>query len=64
MYPELLSWASQIRALSEHTKESAEQVAASAQSSIEISQDCEKDMQTTKEILHKILEISRSGRKD
>ena len=41
---------------------SSEQVAASSQSSIEISRDCEKDMATTKDILHKILEISRSAR--
>lgn len=38
----------------------SEEVAASAQSSIEISRDCENDMATTKEILSKILEISRS----
>jgi methyl-accepting chemotaxis protein len=37
----------------------SEQVAASAQSSIEISNDCKKDMALTKDILHKILEISR-----
>lgn len=41
----------------------SEQVAASAQSSIEISRDCENDMQTTEDILHKILEISRSTNK-
>ena len=40
----------------------SEEVAASAQSSIEISQDCEKDMKTTKEILDEILKISRSGK--
>ncbi|MBR4759837.1 MAG: chemotaxis protein [Lachnospiraceae bacterium] len=40
----------------------SEEVAASAQSSIEISRDCETDMQSTKDILHQILEISRSGR--
>ena len=39
----------------------SEEVAASAQSSIEISRDCEKDMATTKDILDEILEISRSG---
>ncbi len=39
----------------------SEQVAASAQSSIEISQQCETDMKTTKEILDEILKISRSG---
>ena len=41
----------------------SEEVAASAQSSIEISQDCEKDMKTTEDILRKILEISRSTSK-
>ncbi|WP_029231728.1 methyl-accepting chemotaxis protein [Butyrivibrio sp. VCB2006] len=41
----------------------SEEVAASAQSSIEISLDCEKDMKTTKNILDEILEISRSGNK-
>ncbi len=75
--------ADEIRALSEHTKESAEQiastiddliekvntatseeVAASAQSSIEISKDCEKDMETTKDILHDILKISRKSRSE
>ena len=40
---------------------SSEEVAASSQSSIDISRECEKDMSTTKEILRKILEISRSG---
>jgi methyl-accepting chemotaxis protein len=39
----------------------SEQVAASSQSSIEISKDCEKDMQKTKNILDDILKISRSG---
>ena len=41
----------------------SEEVAASSQSSIEISKDCENDMMSTKEILRDILEISRSGRK-
>ena len=41
---------------------SSEEVAASSQSSIEISRDCERDMENTKDILHKILEISRSTR--
>ncbi len=41
----------------------SEEVAASSQSSIEISNDCKNDMATTKDILHKILEISRSGNK-
>lgn len=40
----------------------SQEVAASSQSSIEISKDCEKDMEATKDILHKILEISRSTR--
>ena len=40
----------------------SQEVAASAQSSIEISHDCEKDMATTKDILMEILEISRSGK--
>ena len=39
----------------------SQEVAASSQSSIEISRDCEKDMVTTKDILGEILEISRSG---
>ena len=39
----------------------SEEVAASSQSSIEISDDCKKDMAVTKDILNKILEISRSG---
>ena len=41
----------------------SEEVAASSQSSIEISDDCRKDMAVTKDILHEILEISRSGNK-
>ena len=40
----------------------SEEVAASAQSSIEISKNCESDMKTTKEILDEILKISRSGK--
>ena len=39
----------------------SEEVAASSQSSIEISKECEKDMENTKTILHEILEISKSG---
>ncbi len=39
----------------------SEEVAASSQSSIEISRDCQNDMTFTKDILDKILEISRSG---
>ena len=42
---------------------SSQQVAASAQSSIDLSRDCENDMATTKDILKEILEISRSGKK-
>ncbi len=38
----------------------SQQVAASAQASIEISQDCEKDMQVTKDLLDEILNISRT----
>ena len=41
----------------------SEEVAASSQSSIEISKDCETDMMSTKEILKAILEISRSAKK-
>ena len=41
----------------------SEEVAASAKSSIEISQDCKNDMSTTKGLLDDILKISRSGRK-
>ena len=41
----------------------SEEVAASSQSSIEISRACENDMHDTKEILNEILKISRSGRK-
>ena len=41
----------------------SEEVAASSQSSIEISRDCENDMKDTKNILQEILKISRSGRK-
>ncbi|WP_024864919.1 methyl-accepting chemotaxis protein [Butyrivibrio sp. FCS014] len=40
----------------------SEEVAASSQSSIEISKDCEKDMLNTKEILKEILNISRNSR--
>ena len=40
----------------------SEQVAASAQSSIEISKECENDMEATKDILHDILKISRKSR--
>ncbi len=40
---------------------SSQEVAASAESSIHVSQDCETDMETTKNILHEILEISRSS---
>lgn len=39
----------------------SEEVAASSQSSIEISKDCENDMQETRNILDDILKISRSG---
>ncbi len=39
----------------------SEEVAASAQSSIEISRECKNDMETTKDILDAILQISRSG---
>ena len=38
----------------------SEEVAASSQSSIEVSKECEKDMETTKDILHEILKISES----
>ena len=41
----------------------SEEVAASSQSSIEISRDCENDMLNTKDVLKEILRISRSGRK-
>ncbi len=41
----------------------SEEVAASSQSSIETSDDCRKDMAVTENILHEILEISRSGNK-
>lgn len=41
----------------------SEEVAASSQSSIEISRDCENDMKDTKDILKEILKISRSGKK-
>ena len=41
----------------------SEEVAASSQSAIEISDDCKKDMALTKDILKEILEISRSGNK-
>ncbi len=40
----------------------SEEVAASAQSSIEISNDCKDDMAKTKSILDEILKISRSGK--
>ena len=40
----------------------SEEVAASAQSSIEISKKCESDMKATKGILDEILAISRSGK--
>lgn len=39
----------------------SEEVAASAESSITISEDCENDMKNTEEILHAILEISRAN---
>ena len=39
----------------------SEEVAASAQSSIEISRDCRDDMERTKTILNEILRISRNG---
>ena len=39
----------------------SEEVAASSESSITISQDCETDMETTKGILDEILEISRAS---
>ncbi|MCR5721750.1 MAG: chemotaxis protein [Lachnospiraceae bacterium] len=39
----------------------SEEVAASSQSSIETGDACRKDMAVTKDILHEILEISRSG---
>ena len=39
----------------------SEEVAASAESSITISEDCENDMKATEEILHAILEISRAN---
>ncbi len=39
----------------------SEEVAASAQSSIEISRDCRDDMERTKTILNEILKISRNG---
>lgn len=39
----------------------SEEVAASAESSITISEDCEADMKKTEEILHAILEISRAN---
>ncbi|WP_026526336.1 methyl-accepting chemotaxis protein [Butyrivibrio sp. VCD2006] len=41
----------------------SEEVAASSQSSIEISKQCEQDMENTKEILHEILKISNSTKK-
>ncbi len=40
----------------------SEEVAASSQSSIEISKDCENDMRNTRDILKEILDISRSSR--
>ncbi|SDH91125.1 methyl-accepting chemotaxis protein [Pseudobutyrivibrio sp. 49] len=39
----------------------SEEVAASAESSITISEDCEADMKSTEDILHAILEISRAS---
>jgi methyl-accepting chemotaxis protein len=39
----------------------SEEVAASAESSITISEDCEADMKNTEDILHAILEISRAN---
>ncbi len=39
----------------------SEEVAASSESSITISKDCESDMEVTKDILHEILQISRKG---
>ncbi|SHI71082.1 methyl-accepting chemotaxis protein [Pseudobutyrivibrio xylanivorans] len=39
----------------------SEEVAASAESSITISEDCENDMKSTEDILHAILEISRAN---
>ncbi len=39
----------------------SEEVAASSESSISISHDCETDMETTKDILHEILNISRAN---
>ena len=41
----------------------SEEVAASAQSNIEITRDCKNDMATTENILRDILKISRSGNK-
>lgn len=41
----------------------SEEVAASAESSITISEDCENDMKMTEDILHEILKISRSSKK-
>lgn len=41
---------------------SSEEVAASAESSITISEECESDMKVTEDILHEILKISRSTR--
>jgi len=40
----------------------SEEVAASSQSSIELSKDCKSDMRNTKDILKEILQISRSSR--
>ncbi|MBP3262910.1 methyl-accepting chemotaxis protein, partial [Pseudobutyrivibrio sp.] len=42
----------------------SEEVAASSESSITISKDCESDMEVTKNILHEILQISRKGIKN
>jgi len=39
----------------------SQEVAASSESSITLNQDCEADMESTKEILHDILTISRSS---
>ncbi len=42
----------------------SEEVAASSESSLSISRDCETDMETTKKILGEILEISRNNSKN
>jgi methyl-accepting chemotaxis protein len=41
----------------------SQEVAASSESSITLNQDCEADMENTKEILHDILTISRGSMK-